>query len=59
MDQLSLHITEEARAVIALIEDDILTKSVNELRFAVMANRPLRAGEEIMLDFVVEDEQPY
>ncbi|MGG6264354.1 hypothetical protein ACQ4M3_00250 [Leptolyngbya sp. AN03gr2] len=57
VDQLSLHIDGEARAAIALIEDDILTKSVNGLRFTITANQPLRAGKAIMLDFAVEDEQ--
>ncbi|GAP99485.1 hypothetical protein [Leptolyngbya sp. NIES-2104] len=59
VDQLNLHIAGEARAAIALIEDDILTKSVNGLRFTLTANQPLRAGEAIMLDFAVEDEQTH
>ena len=56
VDQLSLHITGEAQGSIALVEDDILTKSVNGLQFTMTANQPLRAGEAIMLDFAVEDE---
>jgi hypothetical protein len=57
--QLRLHIAGKERTAIALIEDDILTKSVNGLRFTIAANQPLRAGEAIMLDFAVEDEQTH
>jgi len=57
VDQLSLQIRGEAREAIAPIKDETLTKTVNGLRVTMRADQPLRAGEAVLLDFVVEDEQ--
>jgi hypothetical protein len=57
VDQLSLQIRGEAREAIALVEDESTTKTVDGLRVTMKSNQPLRAGEAVMLDFAVEDEQ--
>jgi hypothetical protein len=57
VNQLSLKILGEARESIVLIEDEILTKTVNGLQVTMRADQSLRAGEAVLLDFVVEDEQ--
>ncbi|WP_250126552.1 hypothetical protein [Chroococcidiopsis sp. CCMEE 29] len=57
VDRLSLQIRGEAREAIAPIEDENPTKTANGLRVTMRANQPLRAGEAVLLDFVVEDEQ--
>jgi hypothetical protein len=57
VNQLSLQVLGEVRESIVLIEDEILTKTVNGLRVTMRADQPLRAGKAVLLDFVVEDEQ--
>ncbi|MES1025139.1 hypothetical protein ABN584_19895 [Gloeocapsa sp. BRSZ] len=59
VNQLSLQVLGKARESIALIEDELPTKTVNGIRVTMRANQPLRAGEGVLLDFVVEDEQTH
>jgi hypothetical protein len=59
VNQLSLQVLGETRESIALIEDENLTKTVNGLRVTMRANQPFRAGEAVLLNFVIEDEQTH
>lgn len=57
VDQFSLQISGQAGPAIALTEDESGMKAVDGLRITMQLNQPLRAGEEVMLDFVLADEQ--
>jgi hypothetical protein len=59
VDQFSLQVSGKARPKVALLEDEKATKIVGGLRVTMQPNKPLRSGEEVMLNFnfTVADEQ--
>jgi len=57
VDQLNLKVSGKARPAVALLEDESTMKTVNGLRVTMKPNKPLRAGEELMLDFTLANEQ--
>lgn len=57
VDQFSLQVSGQAHPAIALAEDKSATQTVDGLRVTMQPNKPLRASEEVMLDFTLADEQ--
>ena len=55
VNRLSLRCGGETRAAIPLVEDEGATKTVDGLCVTMRPSKPLRAGEEVMLDFAVTD----
>jgi hypothetical protein len=55
VDRLKLQVTGERRPAISLLEEESATKTVDGLRVTMRPKKPLRAGEEVMLDFAVAD----
>ena len=55
VDRLSLRCGGETRPAVPLVEDESATKTVDGLRVTMKPSKPLRAGEEVMLDFAVAD----
>jgi hypothetical protein len=56
VEQYKLTVSGTVTPSVALAEDKSLTKSVDGLRVTMQPSRPLRAGEELLLDFIVADE---
>ncbi len=57
VDRLDLSVAGNTRPAVALVEDKSSTKTVDGLRITMKPSKPLRAGEELMLDFAVADAQ--
>ena len=55
VSRLSLRCDGEPRPPAPLAEDEGATKTVDALRVTMKPGKPLRAGEEVMLDFAVAD----
>ncbi len=55
VDRLDVNVAGEARPRLALAEDKSNVKTVDSLRVTMQPDKPLRAGEELMLNFAVAD----
>ncbi len=56
VERLDVKVTGgEPRARVALVEDKTGTKTIDGLRVAMRPDKPLRGGEELMLNFAVAD----
>ena len=56
VERLNLKVTGgEPRARVALVEDTTGTKTIDGLRVVMRPDKPLRGGEELMLNFAVAD----
>ena len=55
VERLSVKVAGGERAPVALVEDTTGTKTVGGLRVVMRPDKPLRAGEELMLNFAVAD----
>ena len=56
VDQIPFTVVGNTRRAVALKEDTSNTKTVDGLRVTMQPDKPLRAGEELMLNFAVADE---
>lgn len=55
VDRLDLNVAGEARARAALVADQTTTKTIDGLRVTMRPDKPLRAGDELLLNFAAAD----
>ncbi len=55
VDRLDVNVAGGARPRVALVEDKSNVKTIDGLRVTMKPDKPLRAGEELMLNFAVAD----
>lgn len=56
VDQIPFRVVGNTRQAVALKEDTSNTRTVDGLRVTMQPDKPLRAGDELMLNFAVADE---
>ena len=55
VDRLDLNVAGDARARAALVADQTTTKTIDGLRVTMRPDKPLRAGDELLLNFAAAD----
>ena len=55
VDRLDVNVAGEARARATLVEDKTTTKTIDGLRVTMRPDKPLRAGDELLLNFAAAD----
>ncbi|MGI9107181.1 MAG: cupredoxin domain-containing protein [Pyrinomonadaceae bacterium] len=57
VERQNLMVAGNSRSAVELVADKQTTKTVENLQVTMQPDKPLRAGEEVMLDFAVADER--
>lgn len=57
VDRFTVPVGGEEKKPVALVEDKEMSKTVDGLSVMIMPDKPLKAGEELMLNFFVKDAQ--